>query len=257
MVVRLAGAKDEAMYEYRIPEHVHLCIANGFCVWFDVRRDRFFGTDAARSVRVAPLVEGWPTAGVCEQAPPSSSVGDPKAIAQDFVSKGLLTRDKLRGKSATPAQIETPTGPLIPDGVTPSLRMRWQFVWRFLVAVVVMFVAWKLISIRFALSLLERRKRRAAAGASAYEIEYTRELVAAFRWLQLLIFTAKEACLFDSLALMWFLTGFDLAPALVIAVSIQPFSIEPFRAHCSIQQAGLVFNGDSESAREYIPICVI
>ena len=206
---------------------------------------------------MAPLVEGWPTAGACEQAPSSSDAGDPEAIARDFLAKGFLTRDKLRGKSATPAHIETPSGPLIPDSVTLSPRMRWQIVWRFLVAIVVTFIAWKLLSIRFVLNTLERRKRRAVAREKPYDVKYRRELVAAFRWLQLLLFTAKDECLFDSLALMWFLTGFDVAPTLVIAVSIEPFSIEQFRAHCSIQQAGLVFNGDIESAREYIPICVI
>jgi hypothetical protein len=65
------------------------------------------------------------------------------------------------------------------------------------------------------------------------------------------VYTAREHCLYDSLVLVEFLSYFNQFPELVIGVTTGPF-----KAHCWVQYAGLVFNDDYDRVRDFTPILV-
>jgi hypothetical protein len=62
-------------------------------------------------------------------------------------------------------------------------------------------------------------------------------------------FPVKFLCLFDSLALIEFLSCYGLFPAWTFAVRI-----EPWAAHCWVQQGDYLFNEEIEEAEDYMPI---
>jgi hypothetical protein len=233
------------MAEYWIPRDVHMCITDGICVWFNVRRDRFGGTNASRG-RLDQLVEGWPSiAGTAE------SELDSQALAEDLLGRGLLTRDQRRGKAAAPASLEAAQYPLIADVSPLRPCVRWLHVWRFISAVAMTFITLKVVSLRYALGAAENCKRRAARRGKQGDLDATRELVAAFLWLSLFL-TNKDLCLPYSLAMLRYLSYFGVAVSLAIGVAVNPF-----HAHCWIQQGPFVFNCDVDIAKSFKPIYVI
>ncbi|MEO1020428.1 MAG: lasso peptide biosynthesis B2 protein, partial [Pseudomonadota bacterium] len=59
-------------------------------------------------------------------------------------------------------------------------------------------------------------------------------------------------CLFDSLALLYFLARYEVFPQWVFAVQLKPF-----RAHCWVQSNSLVVNDVVANVRHYTPIMSI
>lgn len=241
------------MTQYRIPPHVHLCLTDGVCVWLDVKQNKYFGTEATNSGPLATLIEGWPVTGEAAGGCTAESNAAAEVVARNLFESGLLTRDCEQGRPATPVYVEKPCQPLIADDARVRGRIRWQYVCLFVFAIVMTFLALKVVSFDYALRAIESQKQRASHRAITSDLTYIRELVTAFLRLRLFAFTSKDYCLFDSLALMRFLISFDVYPALIIGVS----AARPFRAHCWVQQAGQVFNCDAELARGFTPIRVI
>jgi hypothetical protein len=97
---------------------------------------------------------------------------------------------------------------------------------------------------------VERRKAAAQCnGIDRYPLvgKYT----AAFHALRQ-YYPREYLCLFDSLALVEFLARYDVFPHWVFAVKM-----EPFGAHCWVQDGSVVLNDTVEYVREFTPIMVI
>ena len=77
------------------------------------------------------------------------------------------------------------------------------------------------------------------------------ELVAGFQRLRPLLFSTREACLFNSLALIEFLAQHDCYPHWVFGVRARPFA-----AHCWVQLDHTVLNDGVEHVSRYTPIMV-
>ena len=80
------------------------------------------------------------------------------------------------------------------------------------------------------------------------DIDRSRELVDIFGRLRSL-FPRRYLCLFDSLALIEFLARYDLFPSWIFGVRL-----EPWAAHCWVQEAGHIFNEELEEAAGYTPV---
>jgi hypothetical protein len=78
------------------------------------------------------------------------------------------------------------------------------------------------------------------------------ELVAAFAFLRPYFFAAKDACLFDALALSEFLAAYRIHPRWVFGVQARPFA-----AHCWLQLNGVVLNDTLDHVRRYAPIMIV
>jgi hypothetical protein len=73
-----------------------------------------------------------------------------------------------------------------------------------------------------------------------------------FGQLRMYVYTAKRACLYDSLAAFEFLSHYGVFPNLVIGVRASPFS-----AHCWVQHQDSVLNGQPAYCAEFAPILVV
>jgi hypothetical protein len=77
------------------------------------------------------------------------------------------------------------------------------------------------------------------------------ELFQAFRWLRLWSYSASGACLFDSLALVDFLTRNNVVARLTLGVRSKPFG-----AHAWVQWHDVALNDSVENVTRYTPILV-
>jgi hypothetical protein len=97
---------------------------------------------------------------------------------------------------------------------------------------------------------LERRRRHAHSTGEC-DAALAARLISIFRKLRPL-FPRPYLCLFDSLALLEFLAGYDCLPHLVFGVVA-----DPFEAHCWLQAGSVVLNDDLERTGQYKPIFTV
>jgi hypothetical protein len=98
-----------------------------------------------------------------------------------------------------------------------------------------------------------RRARAVARNESAgFDRENAKRAIATFAALRPFFFTAKDAGLFEALALARFLARWGLYPRWVFGVQARPFA-----AHCWLQHEGIVLNDTVEHVSRYSPIMVV
>lgn len=98
---------------------------------------------------------------------------------------------------------------------------------------------------------VERRKRARSSTWAEQDFQTAHDLVAIFDALRP-TFPVNYKCLFDSLALIEFLARYRLFPTWAYGVEI-----EPFNAHCWVQEGDILFNDIAEEVRRYTPIMAV
>jgi Transglutaminase-like superfamily len=246
------GTHDRGMMmaRYGLARHVFVCADEEYVVVLDVKQDRYFTLEAARTAALAPLLPGWP-------APPAGgSSGDGPGIAADEAAAPLLRQGWLlelpaTSKEATPVRLTSPQTDLLGDAVTESSRIGVRAVVNFVFAAV-----FAKLSLRF--WRFERLIRRVAArkaarpGGGSFDVARARQLVDIFGRLRVFLFSHREECLHDSLALLEFLARYEVLPRWVFGVRARPFV-----AHCWVQYEDIVFNDTVEHIAGYTPIMVV
>jgi hypothetical protein len=96
------------------------------------------------------------------------------------------------------------------------------------------------------------RKSRHARDRSGVDLAAARRHVSVYVYLRPLLFTAKDACLFDALSLTNFLARYGIFATWVFGVQTGPFA-----AHCWVQHDDVVLNDTPENVRRYAPILAI
>jgi hypothetical protein len=99
-----------------------------------------------------------------------------------------------------------------------------------------------------AVRLRKARGQKSSAPGSLRDVE---QLTSIFMRLRP-FFPRDFLCLFDSLALLEFLAMYDIFPTWVFGVSLEPWS-----AHCWLQQDSCVLDDDVEGAAGYTPVMII
>jgi hypothetical protein len=224
---------------YLAPD-VYLCVTQGHGVFLDLKRDKYSAV-LFPSGASGPLEE--------------------KLAAQkaDLVKAGLLTTDASVGRPIEGAPIAGVDGHIfglddqrafgLTGPAAEGLRIRLAEFWDFFVA------SWKAsrdLKTRHISEIVGRvRRRKARAGARAFDMEKARRLTAIFRRLRPW-YPRKYLCLYDSLALVEFLARRGVHPLWVFAVQAQPFG-----AHCWVQTERLLLNEGTEYAGQFTPIMAI
>ena len=97
-----------------------------------------------------------------------------------------------------------------------------------------------------------KTRRARLQGSQLFDIKRTRELVSVFTDLRPLLFTSREACLFESLVLLEFLACYGIFPRWIFGVRARPFA-----AHCWVQQGDVVLNDTLGHLARYTPIMMV
>jgi hypothetical protein len=250
--VHLFNCRDKCrgnMSFYWLTHDVHICISSGNVIWFDVTRDKFYGTKAEDAVQLGATVKGWPTSNSDEPERPVVTSEQAQEIARVLEERGLLTANPACGVPVVLAVLEKAQTTL--DDVLPKYRTRLRLIhfMRFVRAWIETKLALRCHSLSYALRTTAARK---AHNNHSWCDSDAAELVTEFKRIRRYFYTVRLACLFDSLVLARFLSMYGIFPALVFGVKTGPFG-----AHCWIQHHGVVWNGDADYVERFVPIHVI
>lgn len=251
LVASLRKDSEEMPAPYFIPRHVHLCETGNQVIFLDLRRDKYLAIGRAERQALSGQVGGWPADGdgdALTRAPEGSS----EPVIRSMLKLGLLTADSSLGKEAGHPLIESVNESLVDDDFERHIAISSAHLCQFVLACARARLALRLRSLENVVEAVRRRKARALQKGNAVDAQLNREQVAIFDRLRPFVFTAKDACLFDSLALIEFLAMHDSYPTWVIGVHTQPFS-----AHSWVQHNEFSFNGPVEFLRRFTPILAV
>ena len=242
----------------RLASHVCACESDGQVILLDLRRNKYFGVAGRHSPALADVVDGWPASAPAEGE--SLSVSDIDSLTRPLLLKGLLTPRPLDDQ-AVERRVAQPLADLI-DQATISLEADDAIdaatvgdgrVYRMVqsAAVAAMWLRWRSL-LWIAEAVAGRRTRLEQRRARPSSPEAMRAAVAAYAKLRPLVFTARDRCLHDSLALVGFLAAEGMFPRWVIGIQTQPFG-----AHSWVQSGGTVLNDHPDRVRRFRPILVV
>lgn len=236
------------MARYALADHVFVCVNGEHLVLLDVREDRYWALEAAQTSGLGALVGGWPV-----RSPEAADIETPTpetAAAIDVLrGRGLLTDGVPPGKDATPVAALRPGRELITD--SDAARGAGS-AWSFLAASAIAKFALRTWAFERVIRRVRRRKAAMAPKAASLDVERARLLVEAFMRYRVFLFSSKNECLYDSLALLEYLARHGIYADWVFGVQTRPFA-----AHCWVQHGDIVFNDTVEHVSGYTPIMVV
>jgi len=242
-----------AVTPYHVPNHVHYAVVQDAVIFMDLRADQYSLLTGEKARLFAALFSPAPhTRGrdlLINPIAPGVSARARDALVTELLKCNLLTA----GAEATAmnrASLPPPREDFLAAGAVCPPRIRLRDVGQFFTACLV--AAWRLryTPLETTLRAVERR-RRARTAMHPLDLSELQRLVALFRRMRPL-FPKDALCLFDSLALVEFLAQYGCFPHWVFAVMLNPWS-----AHCWVQQADVSLNEDAERARHYTVILVV
>jgi len=230
--------------------HVYLCRTEDYVVLLDGRRNRFLGIRAADAGALNVQADGWPQAEANTAPPPDAGVNE---LLTELWEGGLLASSAGISR-VQPCAIQPASRALIEGYIDTPVQVNLKDVLSFIVAILaasfmLRWCSFQRISHRFR---LRRELQRAPEGSVDAKNKDLARHVAAFRLMYGMLFTGRQACLFNSLMLTEFLARYLLFPACVIGVESAPFA-----AHCWVQYQGTVLNDVPQEVNRFVPILVL
>ncbi|MDP1691873.1 MAG: lasso peptide biosynthesis B2 protein [Burkholderiaceae bacterium] len=225
-------AVSQTESQLRLADHIRACAVGEQVVLLDLNRSRYFGLGSGPSKVILQAKE---TLGVAEDAP----------LVEPLIRRGLLT-NAPRTQQGTSSELPHPEQ-TFSDTSGVGIRPLDIYRFAFAIAVAKMWLQWRSFhAISRSVQSLQRRCPVPDSDAAV------NRAVTQFNRLRPLAFTSQERCLFDSLALVVFLTRQGLPVRWVVGVSTRPF-----RAHSWVQRRYEVLNDVHEYVRRFTPILVV
>jgi hypothetical protein len=175
------------------------------------------------------------------------------AFRRDLLSElqqNRLLTDKKEEAAGCRANIALPVEDLIDTQKARDLHIGLRDLWRFTSSCIA--AAWRLrfASIHAIVGSLRRRKRFSTPHQQP-DLAQVRLLLEFYRRLRPL-FPHNFLCLFDSLALIEFLSRYHFYPDMIFAIKLDPWA-----AHCWVQYGTVALNQNIEEASCYVPIMAV
>jgi hypothetical protein len=239
---------------YGLANHVFVCADEEYVVVLDVKQDRYFTLDAARTAALAPLLPGWPASATARSGGSSGTELELAAdkAAEPLVQQGWLLELPAVSKEATPVRLPSPEAELLAAAAVESAGIGARAVLTFVFASVFAKLALRFRPFERVIHRVARRKAAHPGASEHLDIAHARQLVDMFARLRVFLFSHREKCLHDSLAQLEFLACYGVFPSWVFGVRARPFV-----AHCWVQYEDIVFNDTVEHVGGYTPIMVV
>jgi hypothetical protein len=172
-------------------------------------------------------------------------------VIQTLIKEGLITQDTSSGKPATPANVEEPTTSLW-DFPRPWPQLTSRELRRFVTAWAETTLRLRVLPISHVVNRLRKGEIHRRRQNTAFDINKARLLTTIFCALQPAFYSAKDACLRNSLTLVEFLAKYDVYPTCVFGVKMDPFA-----AHAWVQHGTVVFADPVQHVRTFTPIMLV
>ncbi len=238
------------MARYGLATHVFVCRDEDHVVVLDLKQDRYFALDAAKTAVLSTVVSGWP---VAAQQVTDAEVGSAAEEAlRPLLHRGWLLEESTGGREATPVRIPRAETQLTGDGDGRAEKVGLRVLFAFVAASIFAKAALRFWPFDRVVRRVARRKALYANANEPLDLERARRLTEAFERMRVFLFSSRNECLHDSLAVLEFLARYRIFPSWVFGVRARPFA-----AHCWVQDAEVVFNDTVEHVSTYVPIMAI
>jgi len=236
------------MQRYFLAKHAFVCAVGPDVIVLDLKRDKYLAFERQFWEPIVRRIGGWPMS----ESPGSrlDRAPDEKVLMQ-LKRSGLLTENVDEGKDATPATIARPSASVIEDFRAQPPDIRAGHVLVFAKAIVAALIRLRLQPIERVVGRI-LSQRSMSSRTESPDLAAIRDLTEIFRRLRPLLFSSRDHCLFESLALLNFLSHYGTYPTWVFGVTTSPFS-----AHCWLQSGDLACNDSLDHLRRYTPIMVV
>jgi hypothetical protein len=240
------------MTNYLLAKHVYLCVRGSDVIFLDLKQDKYLAMNASKVSRVLQLPPKNPLAEEFKASTPPPTEAERKKTADALCRKGLLTTEPEKGKQPELPAIDEPQADLLgPEAATRPAPLSPLAIARFLGATLYCWLALRFFPLERVVKRV-RTRREKHVDSAALDLDRAAQCVAVLERMRPYLFSAKDACLFESLVLLEFLSRYGLYPRWVFGVQTLPFG-----AHCWVQHANIVFNDSPEHACEFTPIMVV
>lgn len=246
--------------KYFLPDEVFLCVAGSSMVFLDLRNDKYIGLrpDMTRPLmaRISMYSDDCDvlaldaiTKVTGERHETTEAAEECRRILADLLRSGLLTTDETRASNWRAVSVTIPSLDMSGYDFGSKPVMGLMHLVNFFCACLAAFLKVRFQTTARVVRSVRRRKNRCS---SNYEAKKARDLVEIFKTLRPLFFTAKDHCLFDSLALIEFMARYEIYPTWVFGVQMGPF-----QAHCWVQDENFIYNEDMDKAHFFTPIMAV
>lgn len=234
---------------YRFADHVRACCVDQDVVILDLREGRYLSVAGASGKAMAEVIIDWP--GRPGAGPDGCGRAGVDGALQTLRSRRLLVAAGSAA-CAPPAPLPAPSSSIDSRAVVCGTRATLPGAWRFLLSVALAQHWLRRLTLE---RIAHRVRARRTTAADPFDPTVASRLVAplaVFELLRPFAFTARDRCLFDSLALVDFLARHGLRAHWVVGVRTNPF-----RAHAWVQCGPVVLNDSHEHVRRFAPILVV
>jgi hypothetical protein len=239
------------MARYALADHVFVCLNGEHLVLLDLKEDRYWALEASQTSGLGALVGGWPVRASAETPVEDGPTPNTIAAVEVLRGRGLLTDSVPPGKDATPVSAIAPARELAAEGDSAASRRGGSWLGFFAASAMAKF-ALRIWPFERVIRRVRRRKAVLGPKAEPLDVERARTLVDAFMRYRVFLFSSKNECLYDSLALLEYLARYGIHADWVFGVQTRPFA-----AHCWVQHGDIVFNDTVEHVSGYTPIMVV
>jgi len=240
-------ASTNSSRRLQLAAHVRASECDGDVILLDLSCNRYLSITRAASEALAHRVEGWP-----KITPTPQSIGLPTTqtdITASLIERGILTESLYKRPPDGSIEDAAQTLELGIGSIRPLLGTRRA--WKLLTSVAKAKWWMQCRSMKDIVQALTIRRAQ-QIGATSNSIEAMAAGTAVYEALRPLLFTAREECMLDSLALVTFLATEGLTPHWVVGVKTNPFG-----AHAWVQSGNTVLNDQHGHVRQFRPILVV
>lgn len=236
------------MQSYFLSKDSYICESSGHAVFLDLKRNRYLALppDATACLRTvfpglnAPNSRSDPT----EQAVTSHD------LAHMLEREGLLVRNASRGKLPDLTSLAPAKGAFREQNQSwPHLQL--SHIINFSAAAAIAALLLKTYSLKAIVNRVRRRKTT-TSGSKVLDNSDVLTLTGVYTVLEPILFSYENTCLKRSLTLLEFLASYDINPTWVFGVRVDPFA-----AHCWVQEGQFVLNDNLHHTSTFTPLMVL
>lgn len=232
-----------------LADGIHVCAIDGGAVFLDLNANRYLAVPPEAAQALNYCLEGFSAFRPDAASDPYNSEGAAATI-DSLVARQVLTASKELGHPAELA-VSHAARALPPGRARQSRRrIRTRHVAAFLESYGRVLLGLRLKRLPRLISYIRASNEVIPAGSQP-NLERLPETLEIFRLIRTFVYTAKEACLLDSLVLANYLRFFAFAPHFFIGVRTKPFL-----AHAWVEVGDYVVDDRIESLKGLTPILV-
>lgn len=231
---------------YFLAKDCFVCRSRDHWIILNAARDQYLCVTHQDLSQIGARLHGWREVGECHPHPECSDTSA-EATITSLVTSGIVTTIRELGKPFAEIQYEGRLRSLDPPANVQSLHFEPATITRMAIACVKADLQLRTRTFYRLIDRIKKRRdrRRSERRSDPRQIS---PLVHAFDACRC-FYPRPYLCLFDSLALLEFLSSYRIYPHLVIGVVP-----DPFEAHCWLQEGAVVLNDDLERISKYMSI---